>query len=227
MNLPNFLTVMRVVSVPFFIYLLLQGESWARITAFVLFAVASLTDLVDGYLARKWNQQTEFGKFLDPLADKFLVLGAFITFLFLTDQVQIWMVLCIIGRDMLITSLRYLAIRRKSSLRTSKLGKVKTAFQMFSIVLILISFLFVSTADREAANEVYRQATAEGIGSFFVATAKFNDFLAGHYERVMIGLASFVPYFLMLLTTIITIISGLRYLVTNFHLFLFRRQRNG
>jgi len=212
--------VLRVLSVPFFIYFFLQPSFTLRLTAFVLFALASLTDLIDGYLARKWNQQTEFGKFLDPLADKFLVLGAFITFLFLTEQVQIWMVFCIVGRDMLITALRYLAIKKGRSLRTSRFGKWKTAFQMFSIVVILMSFLMVSYADKTAINRIYADAKAQGNGSYEVALANFSEYLAGNHPGFFYSIASFLPYFLMLVTTMVTILSGLRYLVTNYKLLL-------
>jgi len=220
LNLPNFLTVLRVLSVPFFIYCLLQESFALRLTAFALFALASLTDLVDGYLARKWNQQTEFGKFLDPLADKLLVLGAFITFLFLTEQVQVWMVLCIVSRDMLITALRFLAIRKGRSLRTSRFGKWKTAFQMLSIVAILFSFLLISYADTLAINKLYAEGHAQGIGPFYVALANYLEFAAGNHPGLFYSLASFLPYYLMLTTTIFTILSGVRYLVTNYKLLL-------
>ncbi|MBI39697.1 MAG: CDP-diacylglycerol--glycerol-3-phosphate 3-phosphatidyltransferase [Leptospiraceae bacterium] len=224
-NIPNILTALRVVSVPFFIYFILSPNITYRIIAFALFALASITDLIDGYLARKWNQETEFGKFMDPMADKALVLGAFITFLFLSDQVQIWMVLCIISRDMLITALRYLAIHRGKSLRTSMFGKIKTTFQMFSIAVILLSFLMVSYKERGAINSMYSQAREEGIGPVHVAQANLQEFLAGNVDSVLYGLASFVPYYLMLFTTILTIISGIRYFVTNFRLFIPDRKK--
>jgi len=219
-NLPNFLTVLRVLSVPVFIYLLLSPSFEARVTAFVLFALASITDLIDGYLARKWNQVTEFGKFLDPLADKALVLGAFITFIFLSDQIQVWMVLCIVGRDMLITSLRYLAIHRGRSLRTSVFGKIKTAFQMFAIATILLSFLIVSYKERNTINELYSTARAQGIDPWYVAYDNLNEFLHTDAHPVLYSLASFLPYYLMLITMVFTVISGLRYLITNYELFL-------
>ncbi len=226
MNLPNFLTILRFIAVPFFIFLLFQPSLNLRIVALVIFFVAAITDLADGYLARKWNQETELGKFLDPLADKVLVLGAFITFIFLSDQVQIWMVLAIIGRDVLITVLRYLAIYRGSSLRTSRLGKVKTAFQMFSIVLILLSFLVISYKERNSINLMYSDARLEGIDPFTVAYEAFRQCMAGEYESLYYSLASFVPYFLMLFTTIITVISGLRYLISNYRLFFFWKKEN-
>jgi len=218
-NLPNILTVLRVVSAPFFVYLLLQPDLRSRVIAFILFALASVTDLVDGYLARRWNQETELGKFLDPLADKFLVLGAFITFLFLTEQTELWMVLCIIGRDMLITMMRWMAIQLGKSLRTSVFGKIKTGFQMFAIVVIVFSFLVVTYKERNSINELYLNAALQGKDTFSVALDHFQKTLRGEYSSLRYALSSFVPYFLMLLTTIITIISGLRYIFTNYALF--------
>lgn len=220
LNLPNFLTILRVVSVPFFVFFLLEGSQLFRFFAFVLFALASVTDLVDGYLARKWKQETELGKFLDPLADKMLVLGAFITFLFVTHQARAWMVLCIIGRDMLITVLRYLSIQRGISMRTSAFAKIKTAFQMFAIITILMSLFFVSFKETRKINEEYRLASTEqGIGPAELALRNFEKFRKGEHPSVAYGMASFVPFFLMLLTTIVTVISGLRYLFTNYALF--------
>lgn len=191
-----------------------------RIWALAIFFLASVSDLLDGYLARKWKQETEFGKFLDPLADKALVLGAFIAFIFLSDQVQVWMVLAIIARDLLITALRYLAIHRGTSLRTSRLGKWKTAFQMFSILVILLSIVFVSYKERETINTMYSEARIEGIDPWEVALHNFTEFATGHSPSVLYGLSGFLPYFLMFITTIVTVISGLRYVVTNYHLFL-------
>jgi cardiolipin synthase len=220
LNIPNTLTILRVISVPFFIYFLLSQSLKLRIVAFVLFSLASLTDLVDGYIARRLKQETEFGKFLDPLADKFLVLGAFITFLFMTEQIQVWMVLCIVGRDMLITALRYLAIWKGKSMRTSRFGKIKTAFQMFSIIVILLSFVLITYRERRTINEMYRQGAEQGIGPFQMAVDSLVRFLEGPNESIIFGLSSFLPYFLMLFTTIITVISGLRYLYSNYELLL-------
>jgi cardiolipin synthase len=219
-NLPNVLTALRVLAVPCFIYLILQPSQLSHIVAFLMFLFASLTDLVDGYLARRLNQETEFGKFLDPVADKLLVLAAFITFLFLSEQIEAWMVLCIAGRDILITSLRYLAIYQGTTIRTSRLAKLKTGFQMFSIVVILISFIVITVRQRDLINDEYRQAVAVGVSKWELAGSKFLSFVTGELEGFLFGLASFLPYYLMTLTTVITLISLLRYLGTNYRLFL-------
>ena len=222
-NLPNILTIIRVIIVPFFIVLLFDKSYAGRLIALILFGIASITDLFDGYLARKWKQETEFGKFMDPFADKALVLGAFITFIFISDQVQIWMVLCIIGRDLLITLLRSLAIRKGTSIRTSMFGKLKTVFQMFSIVLILSSFLMISYKERNVINDLYYQAQLKGIDPWFVAFDNAANFFNGQFASVAYGLASFAPYYLMLVTTLLTIVSGLRYLITNYELLIPKR----
>tara|TARA_Y100001933_G_scaffold248728_1_gene282960 strand:- start:484 stop:843 length:360 start_codon:yes stop_codon:yes gene_type:complete len=104
-------------------------------------------------------------------------------------------------------------------------GKIKTTFQMFSIAVILLSFLMVSYKERGAINSMYSQAREEGIGPVHVAQANLQEFLAGNVDSVLYGLASFVPYYLMLFTTILTIISGIRYFVTNFRLFIPDRKK--
>ncbi|MCW7481497.1 CDP-diacylglycerol--glycerol-3-phosphate 3-phosphatidyltransferase [Leptospira kanakyensis] len=227
-NIPNLLTVLRVLALPFFIFALFQKEWEYQIFAFVLFALASLTDLVDGYLARKWNQQTEFGKFLDPLADKFLVIGCFVTFLFIHEPIEVWMVVLIISRDMLITFLRYIAVRSGKSLRTTMMGKVKTAFQMGAILMILVVFMLISGKRRAMINETYAMGKLAGYSTFEVAAQHANEFckLVKTTENLSFkdffdSIASFVPYFGMLFTTFITVISGLRYIATNYQLLTF------
>lgn len=220
LNIPNIVTCFRGVIVPVFIYLILQPSKASHVVALGLFIIASITDLVDGYLARKLNQETELGRFLDPLADKFLVLGAFITFIFLSEQIKVWMVLCIVSRDILITLLRYLAIYQGRTVRTSKLAKIKTAFQMFSVFVIITSFMLITVQERGIINQEYREAMDRGLSSWEVAWSNLLQFLGGHYEGLFMGLASFLPYYLMVLTTAITIVSVLRYLFTNYELFL-------
>ncbi|MDF3820287.1 CDP-diacylglycerol--glycerol-3-phosphate 3-phosphatidyltransferase [Leptospira sp. 96542] len=224
-NIPNLLTTLRVVALPFFIFALFQKEWGYQIFAFVLFALASLTDLVDGYLARKWNQQTEFGKFLDPLADKFLVIGCFVTFLFIHEPIEVWMVILIVSRDMLITCLRYIAVRSGTSLRTTMMGKVKTAFQMGAILTILVIFMLISGKRRAMINDTYAMGKLAGYSTYEIASnnaLEFYRFLKTTdnitLKDIFDSIASFVPYFGMLFTTFITVISGLRYLVTNYRL---------
>lgn len=224
-NLPNFLTTLRVLSLPFFVYFLFQKDISFQIWAFVIFALASITDLVDGYLARKWNQETEFGKFLDPLADKFLVIGAFTAFLILHQQIELWMVLVIIFRDILITFLRWLALRQGFSLRTTRMGKVKTAFQMGTICIILVIFMLISGKRRSMINDIYTFEASQGITTFEIAYNNMNLFIkewnqsgSMSFQEILSRVASFLPYYGMLLTTTITLLSGLRYLLSNLKL---------
>ena len=217
-NIPNLLTAFRVIFLPFFIYLILQPSQVGRMMGFAVFAFASLTDLLDGYLARRLNQETDLGKFLDPLADKCLVLGAFITFIFLSEQIQIWMVLCILGRDIIITSFRYLAIYQGTSLRTSRLAKFKTAFQMFSIIIILMSFVVLTVPEYNLINQQYHRALEAGLSLWDISGSNLQRFLHSQFDNFFFGLTSFLPYYLMMLTTIITLISLLRYLFTNYRI---------
>jgi cardiolipin synthase (CMP-forming) len=220
LNLPNSLTILRVVLVPFFIYCLFIDELAYKIYALIIFIFASLTDFFDGYLARKWRQETEFGRFLDPLADKILVTSSFLTFLLLDEQIEIWMVLCIIFRDMLITCLRWIAIRTGTSLQTTMMGKLKTAFQMTAIFLLLILFISVSTKQRTTINEMYEVKRNQGFSGLQIANENYGHFSSYNFENFnwIDSAASFTPYYVMLITTIVTVFSGLRYFITNYKL---------
>ena len=137
MNLPNALTIFRVILTPFFIYLLFSSSMYSNLYALIIFILASVTDAFDGYYARKYNIETEFGNFLDPLADKILVSSAFISFYFL-DLIELWMVVVILSRDFFITCLRIVMKKNGQSLKTSRIAKSKTAVQLILIIFILI-----------------------------------------------------------------------------------------
>lgn len=139
MNTPNKLTVLRVLLVPLFLAFLLVGRIPAHyLLALIVFIAASVTDSLDGYLARKNSQVTTFGKFLDPLADKILVLSAMISFIELGLCGSL-VVVIMIAREFMVTSLRLVAVSGDGTvIAAGMLGKVKTAVQMVSIVLILI-----------------------------------------------------------------------------------------
>jgi CDP-diacylglycerol--glycerol-3-phosphate 3-phosphatidyltransferase len=142
MNLPNQLTVLRLFFCAFFVAALSSESPYALTSALVIFLAASLTDWLDGHLARKWNQVTDLGKLLDPLADKVLISAALIGLLrFPLVPVPLWMVVTIIAREFLITGLRTLAASKGYILAAEKLGKHKTLSQ---IVVILGSLTFVS-----------------------------------------------------------------------------------
>lgn len=135
MNLPNKITTMRLILIPVFIvsFLFLGLKSWVPA---VIFMIASLTDFLDGYIARRDHLVTTFGKFLDPLADKMLTQAAFIM---LVDAGKIsgWMVVLIVCRELLITGFRTIAVSRGVTIAASRWGKYKTVFQMASIVCFL------------------------------------------------------------------------------------------
>ena len=137
MNLPNFLTMVRIVLAPVFMALVIVDDVWAKFWAMILFIVAALTDLFDGYYARKYNISTSFSKFFVPLADKILISLAFIAFVVL-GYVQMWMVLLIILREFLITGLRTLAAYRGALITPSLPAKIKTFLQMTSITVIML-----------------------------------------------------------------------------------------
>ncbi len=143
MNLPNKLTVSRIILAPIFLALILIDTVWAQAAALVTFTVAALTDAYDGYLARKTGVVTGFGKFMDPLADKILTSSAFVAFIAL-GYARAWMVLPIIVRELFITGLRSIAAYRGVVILPSFLAKLKTFLQMTVIVMIL-GFINIKT----------------------------------------------------------------------------------
>ena len=137
MNLPNKLTVLRMIMiVPFVIFMLMPGSGAAKWIALALFAIASLTDLLDGKIARKYNLVTTFGKFMDPLADKLLVCSAMICLVEM-GKIPAWIVIVIISREFIISGFRLVASDRGVVIAASYWGKFKTTFQMVMIVLMI------------------------------------------------------------------------------------------
>ena len=140
MNLPNKLTIIRVCLIPFFVAALLfdHGNNYTmRIVANVLFIVASLTDLFDGKIARKYNLVTNFGKFMDPLADKLLVCSAMICMIEV-DKLPAWVVIIIIGREFIISGFRLVASDNGVVIAASYWGKFKTTFQMLMVIVLIL-----------------------------------------------------------------------------------------
>ena len=139
MNLPNQLTLFRVILVPFFVFFLLQSEiySYFKWIALVIFAVASLTDLLDGKIARKYNLVTTFGKFMDPLADKLLVCSALIALIPL-EAIPAWATIIIIAREFIISGFRLVAAEKGVVIAASYWGKVKTTVQMVMVCVMLV-----------------------------------------------------------------------------------------
>ena len=143
MNLPNKLTVVRVLMIPFFVWFMLPslgGEMAAsKSIALAIFCIASLTDLLDGKIARKYNLVTNFGKFMDPLADKLLV-GAAMICLVEMGRLPAWIVIVIISREFIISGFRLIASDNGIVIAASYWGKFKTVFQMAMIIVLIAAF---------------------------------------------------------------------------------------
>ena len=146
MNLPNKLTILRVIMIPFFVFFLLSGVggSASKWIALVIFAAASITDTLDGYIARRDNLITDFGKFMDPLADKLLVCSALICLIQL-GQLPAWVVIIIISREFIISGFRLVAADNGIVIAASYWGKFKTTFQMIAVILMIFNIPALKT----------------------------------------------------------------------------------
>lgn len=143
MNLPNKLSVLRMILVPVFvIVMMLPFEPWSSIVGVAIFIIASLTDMLDGKIARKHNLITDFGKFIDPLADKFMVIGALLVILYKYDNIRpvfIWAVIIVIFRELAVTSIRLVASSSSGVVIAANwLGKIKTVTQIVCICAVII-----------------------------------------------------------------------------------------
>lgn len=141
LNLPNFLALSRILLAPLMLWLLVGRDSsifdgihvsWIDYSAALVFVIASVTDGFDGFIARAWNQQTTLGAILDPLADKMLMLGAFLG-LMIIDRANVWAVYLILTREFFITGIRVAAASKGLNIQASVWGKIKTLLQMFAI----------------------------------------------------------------------------------------------
>jgi CDP-diacylglycerol--glycerol-3-phosphate 3-phosphatidyltransferase len=183
MNLPNKITLSRIVLAFVFMFFLFYQGIMAKYLALFTFALASFTDFLDGRIARRNNLENDFGRLMDPIADKILILSAFLAFVEL-KIVPAWMVIVIIFRELLITGLRINAARRGKILSASLAGKHKTVSQMVAIISILI-FLIIKESASTLWSPLWELWFKRGV------------------------------FYLMLLTIILTLISGLSYLARN------------
>ena len=135
MNLPNKLTMGRICAIPVFIIALMMDQ---RVLATVLFIAAAFTDFLDGHIARKYGLVSNFGKLMDPLADKLLTMSAFICLVAL-DQIPAWMVIIILGREFIITGMRQVAAAEGIVIAAGWSGKIKTVLQMVAIPVLLLN----------------------------------------------------------------------------------------
>ena len=215
MTTANKITLTRICMIPFFIYFasqpMLSGDFERAIVNFptntiialVLFCVASFTDFLDGYVARKYNQVTDFGKFVDPLADKLLVTSALVLFVE-QNAMAGWMVCVIIARELIITSLRVVAANKGRVLAATWTGKVKTCVQIGGIIAIYLYYIVIGAVGSGAVDSM---AAAFADGSFTsTSTLMFVSGTAGYPTFV---------YFVGWVVTLVTIYSGYDYLRKN------------
>lgn len=174
-NIPNILTMMRIAAIPLIVFLLLDGEREPSFWAAVLFSAASFTDWLDGFIARKMGIVTVFGKFLDPIADKLIVMAALIMIIPL-DRVPAWMVLVILSREIIITGLRGIASSEGIVIAASDLGKFKTIFQIVAIIALLLHYDYQWFFSSE---HPLLQANMHNVGMFYLWIAFFITVWSG------------------------------------------------
>lgn len=185
MNLPNKLTVARLIMTPFFLAALLIEFPHHYLVALILFAAASLTDYIDGNMARKCNLVTDFGKFLDPLADKMLTTAAFLGFIHLGIGVGItWITFIVLIREFLITSLRLVSAGKGNVIAANIWGKLKTVSQMVAIIV--------------------------AIGGRYLLT-----FFENSNTNALVSMVDLVTTVLLWISAVLTIISGAIYVMQN------------
>lgn len=141
-NLPNSITIFRILLIPVFVFFLLSPTKLFSFLALLVFSIASITDWLDGYLARRMGIVTTLGKFLDPIADKLLVNSALIMLVGL-GRVPAWMVVIIIGREIAVTGLRSIASSEGIVIAASELGKGKTIFQISALIGLLLHYQYI------------------------------------------------------------------------------------
>lgn len=185
MNLANKLTISRIVLTFIFMFFLFQEGLWAKALSLAIFIFAALSDYLDGWIAHKRNMVTDFGKLMDPIADKILVLAAFAAFVQM-QLIDAWMFVIIVSREILITSLRLFALNKGKVLSAARAGKHKTVSQML-VIFVLLGFI----------------VSKETMLTFFTWNP---DWERAFRDGV---------YILMLLTVGLTLYSGLSYLWEN------------
>ena len=203
MNIPSQLTLLRFALVPAFMLFTIMDHLYTRLLALAIFVVASLTDLYDGYLARKYNAVTDFGRMMDLLADKFLVSAAFICFVGMRElHVASWMVVLIVGRELLVTGLRMLAASKGEVLGADSQGKFKTAVQIMVVITILVVLCVNSFLKNMMHIRPY-------------------DLLKSYsgWPHVAGEVLFWGPYWLVFVSMLVTLSSGVNYLYKNRHLY--------
>ncbi|NTW82426.1 MAG: CDP-diacylglycerol--glycerol-3-phosphate 3-phosphatidyltransferase [Chlorobiaceae bacterium] len=191
LTIPNQLTALRILLVPVFVVLLLQDDPFLKILGVAVFAIASLTDIYDGYHARKYGETTRLGAFLDPLADKLLITAAFLLYVWL-GYLVLWMVVLVVIRDVLVTGLRVYAEMKDKPVVTSMEAKYKTLVQHLFVYAVMFLVLLKETA-------FFGRSVTKMISSF-----------------LMSGILDYI----MFAVTIFTVYTGISYLVSNWKVYL-------
>jgi CDP-diacylglycerol--glycerol-3-phosphate 3-phosphatidyltransferase len=190
MNLPNSITMSRIVMIPLLLWILTPHFPWhaygaQEITASVLFVLASITDGLDGYLARKRKQITTMGMLLDPLADKIMVAAAFVALVaYNPDVVRVWIVVVIIGREFLISGLRSIASSEGFTIEASDLGKLKTVTQIVSVVSALLAHHWYQWQFGFLIVPVKWIAVAALYFTLLVSTISAIDYFVGFWKKI-------------------------------------------
>lgn len=195
LNLANKLTLIRIFLVPVLVLFMYIDNFWTRIVALLIFSTAAVTDIYDGIIARRQKTITTLGIFLDPLADKLIISAALISFVGLKElHIPAWMVILIISREFIITGLRSMAATKNIVIPASKAGKFKTTSQIVSIITLMLILIINSALWHykgiRSPNLLYTSGYNYALGWFLVK----------------------LPFWMMFLTTILTLISGLTYL---------------
>jgi CDP-diacylglycerol--glycerol-3-phosphate 3-phosphatidyltransferase len=189
MTLPNQLTVLRVILSPVFLFFFLSEIIWMKQVSVAIYILAALTDWYDGWLARKFNYITSWGKFWDPLADKILTSFAFIGFA-LVDLIPWWMVGIIVGRDVIVTLLRVFADMKNYQFTTSYYAKWKTMLQMIFLYYLLILYVAQFTPEISAA---------------------YSELISALLNKQLV-------FYIALIITVITFHSGILYIKRNWNI---------
>jgi len=209
MNLPNRLTVLRTILIPFFLFFLLWENlgfianspdrllliAWGRYLAMGIFVVATLTDWYDGYYARKHNLITNFGRLMDPMADKLLIMAAYVAFVEL-DYFPAWVVCIILAREFLVTGLRQIALEKGEVIGADRWGKNKTIAQMIAAVATLMAICLRDTMI---------------LWGWWGEKTFFRREMEWWMNATIVAMMSVVVFF--------TVVSGYRYIVNHRHLF--------
>ncbi len=185
MNLPNKLTLLRIALTVVFMFFLFAHGVIYKILAFVIFAIAAFTDFLDGYVAKRYGLTSDFGRFMDPVADKILVLAAFLAFVEM-KLVPAWIVAIIIFREFVVTGLRLMALRKNRVIEATFAGKHKTVSQMSAIFIILI----------------------------FIIMREIGYFLEFWTSQFQYSFETAI-FYLMFITVVLTLISGVSFFIRN------------